>query len=93
MDDQVVFAIDDVSRVENNFWRVDGRAYQDVRVGDIVKPYDDRMARVQAALAYTITAISTYGKDAPELSRGLTGSLIIEGLHGDLLRTGSTLIR
>ena len=90
MDDPITFAIDRAVSMGGSKWKVDGRAYLDVRVGDTLNIHGKEET---AHRPFVVTAISAYGREIPELSRGLTGSLIIEGENGDLLKDASALIR
>lgn len=72
MDERIVFAIVTAASAEADLLRADGRAYQDVRVGDNVSIADH-------AATLTVVDIVTYGHHVPELNRGLTGTLYLRG--------------
>ncbi len=87
-DDDVAFAVDSTVHLGANKWRVDGRAFQDVRVGDIVI-----MRETHGSHMFSVSALSAYGKESPQLFRGMTGVLIMEGDNGELLANAGTLLR
>jgi hypothetical protein len=41
---------------------------------------------------YQIIGCRSYGVDIPELSHGMTGELVLQGPHGDLLRADDVLL-
>jgi len=86
MNGTIVFAIDVVTPADGNLMRVDGRAYEDVCVGDQVH-FDDQIAAV------TIVDIVTYGHHVPELNRMFTGSLFVRGAIPTREVRGSYLFR
>lgn len=71
---------------------VQGRAWEDVHIGDTVSL--DVMAPDGAGspLTFQIMGCRSYGVDIPELSHGMTGELVLQGPHGDLLREDDVLL-
>jgi len=88
--EKVAFAVDEVIVLECSRWMLDGRAYEDIKVGDVV------MAGINDELlvenTYVVIAISTYRKNVPELSRGVTGSLTVIGEKDGLPQEVNALV-
>ena len=80
-----VFTVEGFLPVKENTWRVRGRAYQDLKVGDTIA--------IDKSNQFTITAISTYGKEVQELNRMLTGNLMLRGANGERLKGARMLVR
>jgi hypothetical protein len=72
------FNIDRVAHVKGNQWRVEGRAYEDVRIGETltIGPSDTR--------GFKVVDIVAYGVHVPELSRMVAGVLLVRGEEGGL---------
>jgi hypothetical protein len=90
----MIFEVATVDQIESDMllWRVQGRAYEDVRRGDRV--YLDVMSPDEDAshLTFQISGCRSYGVDLPELSRGMTGEVVLKGPHGDLLHEDAVLL-
>jgi len=89
---QVVFNVDTVEPAGPGRWRVAGRAYEDVTVGETVFPggpaAEPPLTGKAPMGAYEVVSISTYGHDLPTLNRMLTGLLLLEGPEdGGILTT------
>lgn len=84
-----VFNIDTVERLTENLQRVQGRAYGDVHVGDVLTVA--LAAEGEAPPRLTVVDIVTYGKQTPELNRMLTGTLLLQGSDDGLLQPGGFL--
>ncbi len=80
-----VFTVEGFLPVKENMWMVRGRAYQELKVGDTVA--------VDNSNQFTITAISTYGKEVQELNRMLTGDLMLRGANGERLKGAGMLVK
>jgi hypothetical protein len=89
MINEEVFLLVEVTSLDNSHWLARGRAYGDVRVGDVIFPSTDQTA----ALPFRVTAITTYGRRVDELGRMMTGDLTLEGAHGEHLGRARTLVR
>ncbi|MCZ6679728.1 MAG: hypothetical protein O7E52_21060 [Candidatus Poribacteria bacterium] len=88
-----VFAVEKVLPVHGDTWRVSGRTYEDLKVGDMVTVIDGSKGPViKGSSQFIITAISTYGKKVRELNRMLTGDLILRGANGERLKKAGTLV-
>lgn len=73
-------------------WRVKGRAYDDIEVGDslyleVAGPDLDAHSPV-----FEVIGCWSYGVELPGLSRTMTGEVILSGPHGDLLRENDILL-
>ncbi len=90
---QDAFAVGEVKHIKDDTWLVRGRAYEDLKIGDVVfadVPGQDGSAE---AFPFHIIAISTYGFDVDALYRVMTGDLTLRGQHGDRLKEAPMLVR
>jgi hypothetical protein len=67
-------------------WRVRGRAYEDIAIGDMLYLDVTTSDLEGKTLTFQLTSCRSYGKDLAELSGGMTGEIVLHGSHGDLLR-------
>ena len=86
-----VFEIVESGQSGERTWRLRGRAYNDIRIGDEVFVETAR-GDISQSQPYRVIAISTYGQEVEELSRMLTGDLIVQGDNCPLLRQGTMLV-
>lgn len=66
-----------VGRVENlgkECWSIDGRACEDISIGDILK-YDSKSTSGNAKLK--VLSISSYGREITTLYRMMTGFIVV----------------
>jgi hypothetical protein len=77
---------------DSTAWRVQGRAWEDVQLGDEV--YLDVLSADEEAshLTFQIMRCRSYGVDIPGLSHGMTGEIALQGPPGDLLREDDVLL-
>jgi hypothetical protein len=66
-------------------WRVQGRAYEDLKLGDTL--YLDATAPNEEGshLTFQLIGRRSYGVDLPGLEQSMSGEIIVSGRHGDLL--------
>jgi hypothetical protein len=77
---------------DSTLWRVKGRAWEDMHIGDTVSLDVVSPDGASSPLIFQITQCRSYGVDIPELSHGMTGELLLQGPHGDLLREDDVLL-
>lgn len=87
--DRQVFEVMQVERVTEDTWKVRGRNYKDVRIGDILYAHVDHDVK---GLPFEIVEIRAFGKILTELSYGYASELIVSGRDGDCLNKISHLI-
>jgi hypothetical protein len=93
MNQKEIFAIEDVLPVDTNAWRVKGRAYEDLKVGDVVTISEKSQGRtIRELTQYVVDAISTYGKSVDTLNQMLTGELLLRGTNGEKLKAERMLV-
>jgi hypothetical protein len=83
-----VFNVDTVERFGESFIRVQGRAYADVHVGDVLTAAPPGEGK---PLPLTVIGIVTYGQTAPDLARMMTGALLVQGEDDGRLKAGGFL--
>jgi len=73
-------------------WIAEGRAYETIRLNDVLTV---RQSQQQSDIRpkLIVRAISTYGKEVPELGRVHTGALLLQGSGGEMLEDDSYLYR
>jgi hypothetical protein len=69
-----VFSIVSLSESKSGEWVVEGRAYADVRIGDLLS------VSPESTTPLRVTGIVTYGKKTVLLSRMMTGRLYLQGV-------------
>jgi hypothetical protein len=89
-----VFEVATVDQVggDSTRWRVQGRAWEDVHISDTVSLDVVAPDGAGSPLTFQIIGCRSYGVDIPELSHGMTGELMLQGPHGDLLREDDVLL-
>ena len=82
----------DIVTVEeaNNEWILRGRSWENIRVNDILVA--DYIEGDERDRQFTVIVIETYGHLVDELFRMMTGSLVVSGRNGNLLRPGTKLV-
>lgn len=88
-----IFEIAGVTPSGEDTWLVEGRAYQDIRTGDRVLFTIAATAESMTILEFDVVDIITYGKYVSELSRGMTGGLLLRGKDGHKILEGDFLRR
>jgi len=73
---EVMFVVVRMTRLGDGRWRAEGRAYEDVYLGDVVLASSDEPGHPDAVV--TVVRIRTYGEDVPELNRMTTGELTVD---------------
>jgi hypothetical protein len=93
MKTQDVFEVAEVAQGKDGTWTVLGRAYEDLKIGDLVYPlaHDARDGAEQTP--FEIVGIVTYGVEMAFLSRALTGQLTIRSPRGKRLKAPMMLVR
>lgn len=86
-----VFEIETVELEHPKLWRVEGRAYEDVAVGEVLVPDPDRTSETADFL--TILKVSSYGAELSILDKMLTGCLTLEASSGRDLSMARLLYR
>jgi hypothetical protein len=89
-----VFEVATVDQAGNDpiLWRVQDRAYEDVKIGD--KLYLDVTSPDEAGSHLTFQFIGrrSHGVDLPGMDHGMSGEIVLKGPHGDLLREDDVLL-
>ncbi len=90
-----VFKVSEVVPIGEDTFLVNGRAYEDVKIGDILfailaETVEPR--KMEAPQCFKVIAISTYTRQIEELSRMLTGSLTLQGDQGENLKEETMLV-
>jgi hypothetical protein len=86
-----VFLVITVTPMGESEWLVRGRAYGDVRTGDVVYLDAATAKNEDDWLTFRVEGIRTYGREVPELNLIMTGDLVLQGQRGDLIREDSML--
>ncbi len=73
-------------------WIAEGRAYNTIRLDDTLTAHRAKTAPDMRP-RLIVRAISTYGRGLPELDRGLTGTLLLQGSGGEVLEDDSYLYK
>ena len=68
-----VFSVVSINRNEPDEWIVAGRAYEDVKIGDLLSDSQGKTP------CFRVVAIKTYGRNTDLLSKTMTGSLYLAG--------------
>lgn len=84
-----VFNVDVVERLGEDTIRVQGRAYMDIRVGDVLTATPSSAGDPTRPLA--VIDITTYGVQTPELNRMMTGTLLLQGDDGGYVQESGFL--
>lgn len=87
------FMIVEVSPTTANQWLVRGRAYDDVKVDETIFVVSSRIGNIDSLHPFKIVGCSTYGKTIDFLNAGLTGDLLLEGAHGEVLKDTGMLVK
>lgn len=93
MSQQDVFEVVDATPLQNGTWRVRGRAYEDISVGDCITPRVTQARGTIEPVMLQISAISSYGGQLDTLNRMMTGELIVRGPRGTNLAEARMLVR
>lgn len=81
----LVGTVEAVAPTQSN-WLVRGRAYEEIRVGDVVYFCVAMPQADNRSIGFNIVSIRTYGKDTPLLSGMWTGDIVLQGEYGNLIR-------
>jgi hypothetical protein len=97
-----IFEIADVTPVLLDTWLIQGRAYEDIevgdrvaadlgiyreiRVGDMIVVPSEKSPNDQEPLFFDVIAATTYGELVPVLDKGHTGGLVVRGPHSAFRR-------
>lgn len=81
-----IFEVVDFAPVLPSMWLVQGRAYEEVAVGDTVAAEVATPSKTWELLHFKVIAASFYGVLVPSVNRGHTGGLTIEGPHDQYSR-------
>jgi hypothetical protein len=89
-----VFEVATVDQVGNDptLWRIQGRAYEDLKIGNML--YHDVTSSDEEGshLTFQIVGCHGYGVDLPGLDPGMSGAIVLRGSNGDLLREDDVLM-
>jgi hypothetical protein len=85
---RTVFEIVTIEEIDNVRWRVAGRAWEDIREGDIVFSEFDI-----STFPVAVEQIWTYNHTVPELGRMLTGELVLHDIQDHQLQPVAFLYR
>ena len=93
MNQRKMFAVATVDEAgtDSTLWRVQGRAYEELTLGDklyldVTSPDDDDLW-----LTVHIIGRRSDGVALPGLDRGMSGEIIVSRRHGDVLREDDVL--
>jgi hypothetical protein len=73
-------------------WHVQGRAYEEVKIGDTLYLDVTSPDEEGSHLTFQIMGCRSYGVDLPGLDHGMSGEIVLNGPHGDLLRADDVLL-
>lgn len=88
-----IFLIGEIKPLSDDTWLVRGRAYEDVRVGDLIYPEESVSQDSELAEPLRIIAISSYQEDVNVLYRMMTGDLTVLGSRSQRLDRSHMLVR
>lgn len=78
-DEKQVFEVMEVENISENIWKVRGRNYKDISVGDILYIHlEDR----QIILPFEVLEIVAFGRKLTEISYGYASELVVQGEGG-----------
>jgi hypothetical protein len=97
MNNRRVFRVFEVATVDqvgsdSTLWRVQGRAWEDVHIGDTVSLDVVAPNGEGTLLTFQVMQCRSYGVDITEVSHGMTGELLLQGPYGDLLQEDDVLL-
>src|SRR5205085_616531 len=75
------FEVVRVTPVLPDIWLVEGRAYESIRIGDIVAAEVTIAPGIRELLQFQVINTTSYGALLAEMSEGLTGGLVLKGKH------------
>lgn len=87
-DEKQAFEVMQVEQTSENMWRIRGRNYKDIRIGDVLYAYMDDET---SGLPFEIVEIIAFGKNLSELSYGYASELVVRGEKGEKLNPISYL--
>jgi hypothetical protein len=74
-----VFEVMEVKHISENTWKVRGRNYKDISVGDILYIHvEDK----QITLPFEVLEIIAFGRKLTEISYGYASELVVQGEGG-----------
>jgi hypothetical protein len=83
------FLVEEANLIGDELWLVRGKAYETVRVGDVlVVPVDVRGTDIQ----FKVVSLSTHSRKVQTFSAMSTGDMILSGPNGDVLKETSWLL-
>jgi hypothetical protein len=93
MDAREAFRVARIDRIDAGTLSVSGRAYDDLRIGDILSVQGTEPHGAEKRAQFTIARITTYGRGVSTLGRMVTGTLILRGSGGHTLQADVLLVR
>jgi hypothetical protein len=84
------FSVVAVSSVGNELWLVQGRAYEMVRVGDILSSLPQPAN--EPAMQFKVVSLSTYDRQVDALTPMLTGNMTLAGPNAAILKDTPWLV-
>lgn len=75
-----VFLVVTVEYINGTRWRVRGRAYEDIKIGDTINLFNG-----EETIKFVIDSASSYGKEIYGLNRMMTGDIVLNGVNGETL--------
>jgi len=88
-EEKQVFEVMEVEDVGQRVWKIRGRVYQDIRLGEIIYA----LTNAEVEVPFEVIAIMAFGRSLPEISRGFGCEIVIKGQKGELLRQVTHLYR
>ncbi len=87
------FWVGTVRRQGAGKWEVDGRAYEDIYVGDVLVTDAALRPGAEQCPRFTVLSITAYRRELPVLSQAVTGTLVLGGEHGERLKEARMLYK
>ena len=85
MEKTAAFNVDSWTERGSGTWQVDGRAYETIRLGDVLSTHGSNERPAEPTTEFRVLAIATYRHEMEALDRGLTGTLVLKGSSDTLV--------